>query len=115
MLAHNTGQVQVTWLDCKAQLLVCFATGARIGRLALLDIELATAWAPQPAIRFLRASDKHHFVALIEAREQSRNCVGKIHSCLRAALSLFHQLLPPVCPPPPWPRNLCTSNWLRAA
>ena len=78
-LADDAGQVQVTRVKSQADFLVRFPAGARVRRFAILRVQLATARAPQAAVRLLRAFQQQNLVAFVEAVEQGGDFIGQLH------------------------------------
>lgn len=97
MLADEPGQVQVGGREHQANFLVGLAAGAMIRGFAKVHFELAAARTPKAAIRFLRALQQQHFLALIEAIEQRGNFVGQRHGSkgqkLDANYTNFHKFV----------------------
>lgn len=62
MLADETGQVQLRRREGKPQFFLRFPAGTGVGRFAGLGVQLSAAWAPQSAVRFLRAFKQKDFV-----------------------------------------------------
>ena len=80
VLADDAGQMEVRGVNFNAEFLRRFATGASVGRFANVHFQFATARAPETAVRFLRAFEQEHVVALVEAIKQRRNFMRQCHS-----------------------------------
>ena len=66
-------------LERDANFLARLAAGAGVRRFTQVRFQLATARAPQPAIRLLRPVQQQHFIRRVETVEQRRNFIGQRH------------------------------------
>ena len=88
MLADESGEVQVTRGERNTDLFVRFATGAGVRGFANVGVQLAAAWTPETAIRFLGALQQQHFILLVEAVEERGDFIRQGHARSEARLSL---------------------------
>ena len=79
VFADEAGEMQVTRFELLAGFLAGLATGAGVGRFALVRVELATARTPEAAIGLLRAFEQEDFIVVVEAVEQGGDFVGQLH------------------------------------
>lgn len=80
VFADEAGQMQVARLKLLAGFLARLATGAGVGRFAVVRVQLAAARTPETAIRLLRAFEQEDFLALVEAVEQGGDFVRQLHA-----------------------------------
>ena len=79
VLTHQAGQVKIASGEVDAQLFVSFTAGAGIGRFSIVGVKFSATRAPEAEIGLLRPFKQKHFVALIEAVEQSGDFVRQCH------------------------------------
>ena len=79
ILADEPGEVQVAGCDFQSGFLLCLAAGARVGGLALCDLDLAAGRYPTSKIWRLVALKQEEPVVWVEAVEQRGQFVWQRH------------------------------------
>lgn len=75
VLTDHRGQVEVGGVKFQSEFFLRLATGAAMGRLTQILLELSSAGTPQAAIGFLGALEEEDFVGVIEGVEQGGDLV----------------------------------------
>lgn len=75
----DTGQVEIARLERELHFFFGLATGAGVGRFAIVSVKLASGGTPETTIGLLGAFQQQHFVAIVEAVEQRGDFIGQTH------------------------------------
>ena len=73
VLGSDSDQVEITWLNCDTEFFARFTASAHVRTFALLDMNFATARAPEAAVWLTCSFEQQNLVLFVETVEKRRN------------------------------------------